>query len=86
MPSEPKAPMTVEDFAAKIEWEGGTIDALDYGLSPEDAPEGELRDLWQAAYDIWTQQLKPAIGQIDDWIEAYEAYEAAGRPDTDHAA
>lgn len=63
-------PMTLENFAAKIGWEGGVAESLDYGLTPDDAPEGELRDLWQAAYDIWTQQLKPAIAAIDAYLEA----------------
>lgn len=66
-------PMTLVDFAAKVEWEGGVIDALDYGLKPEDAPEGELRDPWQQAYDLF-QQMEPITDRIGALLDA--AYES----------
>jgi hypothetical protein len=36
------------DVAAKIDWEGGIWQALEYGLDADDMPEGdtELRELW----------------------------------------
>ena len=41
---------TREDFAAKVEWEGGVLESLDYGLTKEDVPEGdtELYAAWEA--------------------------------------
>jgi len=37
-----------EDLAAKIEWEGGLMEALDYGITTEMMPEGdtELTEAW----------------------------------------
>ncbi len=37
-----------EDLAAKIEWEGGLMEALDYGIKTEMMPEGdaELAEAW----------------------------------------
>lgn len=46
--------MTEEEFAGKIEWEGGVLEALSYGLKWESCEPGELRTMWkslQAAYD-----------------------------------
>lgn len=33
------AMMTTDDFLAKIEWEGGFVQAVEYGLAPEDADD-----------------------------------------------
>lgn len=55
---QPDEPMTPEDFAAKVNWEGGVMDALAYGLKPSDAPEGPIRDLWTQAHALW-EQLDP---------------------------
>ena len=37
-----------EALAAKIEWEGGVLESVDYGIKAEDMPEGdtELSELW----------------------------------------
>lgn len=37
-----------EDLAGKIEWEGGILESVDYGIKAEDMPEGdtELAELW----------------------------------------
>lgn len=45
-------------LAGKIEWEGGTLpDALEYGLSAKDMPEGdeELITAWTALDDAWAE-------------------------------
>lgn len=38
------------EVAAKVDWEGGLYDSLDYGLKVDDMPEGdeELREAWEA--------------------------------------
>lgn len=37
-----------QEVAGKIDWEGGILSSLDYGLTDEDMPEGdtELREAW----------------------------------------
>lgn len=61
--------MTAADFASKVEWEGGIIDALDYGLKPADAPEGPLRDAWARAYELW-QQFEPIAAELNQLFDA----------------
>jgi hypothetical protein len=46
-----RQPMTARRFAEKVDWEGGIVAALEYGLRPNDIdpadPDGtDLRRLW----------------------------------------
>jgi hypothetical protein len=43
--------MSGEEFAVKVQWEGGVIDALEYGLRYEDIDpaEEDLRKMWAEA-------------------------------------
>lgn len=54
--------MTGEEFAAKVEWEGGVLDALEYGLKIDDIDKGEvvLREKWLAAQTAWTDMRRAA--------------------------
>jgi hypothetical protein len=72
----PYEPMSAKDFFAKVESEGGTLNALDYGLkytdlNPDD-PEGtNLRTAWQALEDKY-QQLRPFLRQVDDLLDDFD--------------
>lgn len=68
--------MSPSRFVHKIEWEGGIIGALDYGLKhthldPEDEKSRELRDKWKkieeayAEVDALESDLIPIIAAID---------------------
>lgn len=59
------------DFLAKIEWEGGIVDALEYGLTEDDLPDCELRDLWTEVRARY-QEIEPSIYRIHDLIEEAE--------------
>lgn len=64
-------PMTESAFASKVEWEGGVLEALEYGLKPADAPPGPIRIAWMRVYQVW-QQLSPIadeVGRLLDGIE-----------------
>lgn len=75
-------PMTAANFNGKIEWEGGIIEALDYGLKPTDAPEGPLRDAWTRAYELW-QQMEPVISEINALLEAIDEEPVGDEDDGD---
>lgn len=66
--------MTLEEFEDKVDWEGGILEALVYGLTPEDAPEGEFRQLWSDLYWTYRNTLEPCVDAIqaywDDHLEA----------------
>lgn len=34
------------DLAAKVDWEGGIFEALEYGITADEMPDDELRVLW----------------------------------------
>lgn len=50
------------DLASKIEWEGGILESVDYGIKPEDMPEGEaeLTDAWRQLVDAYAKVTKLA--------------------------
>lgn len=65
--------MNVADFAAKVEWEGGVIDTLEYGLTsahldPADDAARPLRQAW-AALETAYAALRPLIDRVDELLE-----------------
>jgi hypothetical protein len=49
--------MDRERLAAKVEWEGGVLATLDYGLRSDDIADPELRQAWadvESAYRAMT--------------------------------
>jgi hypothetical protein len=51
-----------DQLAAKIEWEGGVLEAVDYGIRSTDMPEGdvELEELWKELEDAYSKVVSPA--------------------------
>jgi hypothetical protein len=66
--------------AAKVEWEGGIIEALEYGIHVRDMPVGDtgLTAAWQALEDAFSA-LQPLAATVGDMLEA-AACEAEGQP------
>lgn len=55
----------------KIEWEGGLIDSLEYGIGTTDMPEGdtELTEAWTRLADAW-RALEPFAEAVQDMLDA----------------
>jgi hypothetical protein len=60
--------MTEQEFAAKVIWEGGIFDALEYGLKSADCDPGKLRDLWTRLEYHWID-VEPLAEEIEKRIE-----------------
>lgn len=62
---------TREDFAAKVEWEGGVFEALDYGLTISDVPDDdtELKEVWGQLETLY-KQIAPLIDKVDGFFES----------------
>lgn len=62
--------MSEEEFADKIEWEGGVFEALDWGLHPNDLDkrEGELYDSYKAAYDLF-YDFRQAVVNVESVLD-----------------
>ena len=58
--------MTEKEFANKIEWEGGIIGALEYGLKHTDLEDqvSMLAARWRYLDEKWAE-LQPAIKQVE---------------------
>ncbi len=66
--------MTPEEFASKIEWEGGIFEALDYGLKSTDidptAPKAaELIEIWRELESAFHKFL-PHLVKAEYAVEA----------------
>lgn len=62
--------MTEQELIDKIEWEGGILAALDYGLGPEDLDEDadpQFRSLWLDLCAAWTK-LDPVMRRFEHHI------------------
>ena len=55
--------MNREDFIAKIDWEGGILGALDYGLRSEDCDDPELKTTWQQL-ETWYNNMPKEAEEI----------------------
>lgn len=66
--------MTEAEFAAKVEWEGGVMDALDYGLRAKDVELGGLHTMWRDLETLW-EPMRWLVGQIEDVLEDIESEE-----------
>lgn len=69
-----KKRMTESDFAAKIEWEGGIVDALEYGLKYSDCEPGELRNAWEKLEVKWAT-IQDEINAVEDILNQIEEEE-----------
>lgn len=60
--------MTEEEFADKVESEGGLLGAIfGYGLGPGDLQPGYLKELFE--------RYEPAFDQMRDFMDYYDDYE-----------
>jgi hypothetical protein len=68
-----------ENLAAKIEWEGGLMEALDYGITTEMMPEGdeELFVAWEKLEASFRETSKLADA-VQDLLDAGD--DDAGEP------
>jgi hypothetical protein len=71
--------MTEDEFLQKVEWEGGVVEALEYGLRADmlKDPNIKLGRLWKSLETAWLG-LQPLMGAVEsyfeDWQEGDESY------------
>ncbi len=56
-------------FAQKVRFEGGVLDAIDYGIEAKDVPDGELARKWSEIERLY-RQMRPLISSIEELVEA----------------
>ena len=72
----PRELMSAKDFAAKVEWEGGILEALDYGLkhtdlAADDPDAADLRAGWKTLEEMY-EEMKPALHDMEGLLEGLE--------------
>ena len=62
--------MTEDKFIGKIHWEGGVLDALEYGLHVQDLDDQttEFAAHWRELETIWRDQFEPAMTKVERYI------------------
>ena len=59
--------MTPQDLLSKIEWEGGIIEAIAYGINSTEVPES-VETLWRLAEEAY-DTIEPLGFQIERALE-----------------
>jgi hypothetical protein len=69
-----KGEMSDLDFASKVEWEGGIIAALEYGLSEDHLEDGEESPLFAPWLDLRLkyEELAPLLDAVQDALDSVE--------------
>ena len=62
--------MTPQEFVRKVDWEGGVIDALDYGLRAKDMDDSNpaFKAGWQELERLWLD-FEPMLRAMETMIE-----------------
>jgi hypothetical protein len=59
--------MSVEEFIAKVNWEGGVVEALDYGLTSTrlEDQNSEFANVWRNLERIYASTFRPAVEAVE---------------------
>lgn len=55
---------TARELAQKVEWEGGPLDAVEYGIHADEIDDPELRELWRKLETDY-RKLWPLVSEIE---------------------
>ncbi len=64
-----KGKMSLAELSAKIEWEGGYIAALEYGIKASDLADPEAAALWAKLENIYNQEFMPLTRDLDSILD-----------------
>ena len=64
--------MTLIELATKVDWEGGPLEALEFGISADDVADDAVRALWQQLQDQY-RALSPLVREIQTRLRAAAA-------------
>lgn len=59
---------TLEDLAAKIDWEGGIVDTLDCGLRSTDIADPQAAAIWAELERIYDNQMYPLMERLHELL------------------
>jgi hypothetical protein len=62
--------MSVADVAAKVDWEGGLVEAIAYyGLPASEIADPRLAELWATAASAFDAHLHPILDEIERLLD-----------------
>jgi len=77
--------MTPADFLSKVEYEGGVMEALEYGLhatdlDADDDASSTLRAAWARLEDVYRDHMAPAVSAVESALNGIEDAEEQDDP------
>lgn len=65
--------MSDTEFLGKIDWEGGVLGALEYGLRADmlTDPTSELGTLWKSLEKAW-RKFEPTLNLVEGYVDDME--------------
>jgi hypothetical protein len=65
--------MTEDEFLGKVEWEGGVLDALEYGLRASMLKDqnSKLASRWRALEAEW-RRLQNFLGPVEQYFDNWQ--------------
>ncbi len=60
--------LSTHEVAQRIAWEGGVLDAIEYGISHDQIDDPGLRTLWRQL-EMRYKALTPIISRIEERLE-----------------
>lgn len=64
-----RAVFSLRRLAEKVDWEGGVIEALEYGIRSGDIADPEVATVWRRVEQLWSE-LRPAVRQIERTLQS----------------
>ena len=68
--------LSVERLAKRVEWEGGVLEAIQYGIKGADIANPELAEAWHELEQLWSQ-MEPALVDLNRCLRQGSARSAA---------
>jgi len=56
--------LTLARLANKVDWEGGILEAIEYGVTREHIADPEVAELWGRLEALYSE-MTPAIGRLN---------------------
>jgi hypothetical protein len=67
--TQPPRLLGIDELASKVRWEGGILDALEYGIGSEEIADPELATIWSRMEQLYND-LRPVMKQAQRLLSA----------------
>jgi hypothetical protein len=69
--------MTVRRLAQKVQWEGGVLDALQYGIRADEIDDPDVSEAWRKLESLWAELESAAYAMELRLLAAAQAVDSS---------